>query len=119
MKLKILSIVWGVADLNRAIAFWCEALHYKIKNEPDVDFAILIPKEGDGMQLSLKLTSSEQPKRHHMDLITDNQRQEVERLLSIGAEKMPGWNYEDDADYVVLLDPEGNSFCVVQQNNDI
>jgi len=116
MDLKILSIVWGVVDLDRAIAFWSKALNYKMKYEPEADFAILVPKDGDGIQLSLKVTSSEEPKRHHIDLITDNQNKEVERLLSIGASKVQGWNYEHDADYVVLLDTEGNSFCIVQRN---
>ncbi|MBT2623484.1 VOC family protein [Chryseobacterium sp. ISL-6] len=114
MDLKILSIVWGVQDLDRAINFWCKALNYKLKRNPDLDFAILIPQNGQGMQLSLKLTSSEEPRRHHIDLITENQKEEVKRLLSIGAVKMQNWDYEQDADYVVLLDPEGNSFCVVQ-----
>jgi predicted enzyme related to lactoylglutathione lyase len=114
MDLKILSIVWGVKDLNRAITFWSEALNYRLKQNPDIDFAILIPKDGQGMQLSLKITSSDEPRRHHIDLITGNQKEEVERLLSIGAVKMENWNYEQDADYVVLLDPEGNTFCVVQ-----
>ncbi|AZA84159.1 hypothetical protein C1637_16865 [Chryseobacterium lactis] len=114
MDLKIHSIVWGVKNLEKAIAFWSEALNYRLKREPDVDFAILIPVSGEGVQLSLKLTSSEEPKRHHIDLITHNQNQEVERLLSIGATKMKGWNYGPDADYVVLVDPEGNSFCIVQ-----
>ncbi|WP_261512778.1 VOC family protein [Chryseobacterium paludis] len=114
MDLKILSIVWGVQDLDRAITFWCKALNYKLKRNPDLDFAILIPQNGQGMQLSLKLTSSEEPRRHHIDLITENQKEEVKRLLSIGAVKMQNWDYEQDADYVVLLDPEGNSFCVVQ-----
>jgi predicted enzyme related to lactoylglutathione lyase len=114
MDLKILSIVWGVKDLNRAITFWSEALNYRLKQNPDIDFAILIPKDGQGMQLSLKITSSDEPRRHHIDLITKNQKEEVERLLSIGAVKMENWNYEQDADYVVLLDPEGNTFCIVQ-----
>ena len=48
--LEIGAIVWGVRDLNRAINFWSEALNYKLKREPDVDFAILIPKEGEGIQ---------------------------------------------------------------------
>ncbi|WP_172278000.1 VOC family protein [Chryseobacterium sp. LAM-KRS1] len=114
MGLKILSIVWGVKDLDRAITFWCKALNYELKRDPDVDFAILVPKDGIGMQLSLKLTSSDEPKRHHIDLITENQEEEVKRLLNIGASPVEDWNYEPNADYVVLLDPEGNSFCVVQ-----
>lgn len=114
MDLKILSIVWGIKDLDRAISFWTEALNYKLKRKPDVDFAILVPKNGNGMQLSLKLTTSDEPKRHHIDLVTDNQKTEVERLLKLGATKMENWKYDNDADYVVLLDPDGNSFCVVQ-----
>ncbi|WP_278380038.1 VOC family protein [Chryseobacterium arthrosphaerae] len=114
MDLKILSVVWGVQDMNRAVDFWSEALNYKLKKDPEPDFAILIPEDGQGIQLSLKLTTSPEPKRHHIDLITDHQDREVERLLHLGAERMKDWNYEQDADYVVLLDPEGNSFCVVQ-----
>ena len=45
--LEIGAIVWGVRDLHRAIKFWSEALNYKLSREPDVDFAILIPKEGE------------------------------------------------------------------------
>ena len=100
--------------MDTAIAFWSEALNYKLKSEPEPDFAILIPTLGAGIQLSLKLTTSPEPKRHHIDLITDDQSAEVDRLLQLGARKMKDWNYEQDADYVVLLDPDGNSFCVVQ-----
>lgn len=114
MDLKILSMVWGVQNMEASIAFWSEALQYKLKREPEADFAILIPKTGEGIQLSLKITTSPQPKRHHMDLITANQQAEVERLLSLGATRMKNWDYESDADYIVLLDPDGNSFCVVQ-----
>lgn len=114
MSLKILSIVWGVQNMDTAIAFWSEALHYKLKREPEPDFAILISKTGQGIQLSLKLTTSSEPKRHHIDLITDDQAIEVERLINLGATRMKDWDYEQDADYVVLLDPDGNSFCVVQ-----
>lgn len=114
MDLKILSIVWGVQNMNTAIAFWSEALNYKLKRTPEPDFAILIPESGPGIQLALKLTTSREPKRHHIDLITENQDSEVERLLTLGATRMKDWNYEQDADYVVLLDPDGNSFCVVQ-----
>jgi predicted enzyme related to lactoylglutathione lyase len=112
--LKIGAIVWGVRDLHRSIAFWSEALNYKLRREPDVDFAILVPKEGEGIQLSLNsAVTSDKPKRHHMDLFTNDQAGEVERLLSLGATRAK-WNYEEGADYVVLADPDGNTFCVVQ-----
>jgi len=112
--LEIGAIVWGVRDLNRAINFWSEALNYKLKREPDVDFAILIPKEGEGIQLSLNAAvTSDKPKRHHIDLFTHDQINEVERLIKLGAMRVE-WNYDNEADYVVLSDPDGNTFCVVQ-----
>jgi catechol 2,3-dioxygenase-like lactoylglutathione lyase family enzyme len=112
--LEIGAIVWGVRDLQRSIQFWSEALNYKLSREPDVDFAILVPREGSGIQLSLNAAvTSVKPKRHHMDLFTQDQAQEVERLLNLGATRVD-WKYDHDADYVVLADPDGNTFCVVQ-----
>jgi predicted enzyme related to lactoylglutathione lyase len=115
MSLSIGSIVWGVKDIQRAVAFWSGALHYKVKGTVSDDWAMLIPRRGQqGLQLSLKLVTSVEPHRHHMDLFAEDQSAEVERLIKLGAVRKQGWNYEHDADYVVLCDPDGNSFCVVQ-----
>ncbi|MFB5660987.1 VOC family protein [Alteribacillus sp. HJP-4] len=116
--LNIGAIVWGVRDLHAAIQFWSEALDYRLKYEPDEDWAILIPKKGTGIQLSISVVTSDSQKhqRHHLDLFTDSQETEVERLLQIGASKVD-WEYEIDADYIVLADPDGNKFCVVQDDN--
>lgn len=111
--LQIGAIVWGVLDIERSVAFWSEALNYKLEREPDSDFAILIPKEGTGVQLSLNKVTSSKPKRHHLDLFTLDQTAEVERLLTLGATRVD-WNYGPHADFVVLADPDGNTFCVVQ-----
>ncbi len=112
--LKIGAIVWGVRDLHRSVKFWSEALNYKLRRETDVDFAILVPKDGEGVQLSLNAAvTSDKPKRHHMDLFAQDQAGEVERLLKLGATRV-NWEYESGADYVVLADPDGNTFCVVQ-----
>lgn len=114
--LEIGAIVWGVRDLQRAISFWSAALDYRLSREPDVDFAILVPKSGDGIQLSLNAAvTSPKPKRHHIDLFTADQPAEVERLLKLGATRVE-WRYPPGADYVVLADPDGNTFCVVQTN---
>lgn len=110
--LRIGSIVWGVQDLPRAIAFWTAALNYKLRDEPDDDWAVLIPTEGQGVQLALSLVSSERARRHHLDLYADDQGAEVTRLLALGAARAE-WNYPPDADFVVLSDPDGNRFCVV------
>jgi len=40
---------------------------------------------------------------------------EVDRLIKIGATRYP-WRYRPGSDFVVLEDPDGNLFCVVQKN---
>lgn len=45
------AIVWGVRDLARSIEFWTQALDYRLKREPDEDFAILVPRVCEGIQL--------------------------------------------------------------------
>ena len=112
--LTIGSIVWGVRDLPRAITFWTAALNYRPREEPDDDWAVLVPTSGHGVQLALQLVTSEKARRHHLDLYADDQQAEVERLLGLGASRA-GWTYPPEVDYVVLSDPDGNNFCVVQR----
>ncbi len=114
--LKIGSVVWGVRDLPRAIDFWCAALAYRPREAPDTDWAVQVPQGGAGPQLALKLVTSDAQthQRHHLDLYAEHQQQEVERLLGLGAVRVD-WRYGPGADYVVLEDPDGNRFCVVQK----
>jgi catechol 2,3-dioxygenase-like lactoylglutathione lyase family enzyme len=111
---NIRSIVWGVRDVARGVEFWTAALDYVPKDEPDDDWASLVPREGEGMQFSLMLVASDRPHRHHLDLDTDDPDAEVERLVALGAGRVEDWEYEEDADYIVLSDPDGNTFCIVQ-----
>jgi hypothetical protein len=48
----------------------------------------------------------------HFDLYTNDQEGEVERLLKLGATRHPQ-TYKPDDDFIVLEDPDGNLFCVV------
>ena len=50
-----------------------------------------------------------------MDLWVDSaeeQLAEVDRLIALGARRVD-WEYPDDADFVVLADPVGTLFCIV------
>lgn len=116
MGLRIGSLVWGVRDVPRAIRFWCAALRYRPLRAPSEDWAILVPAEGEGPQMAITLVSSdpESHQRHHLDLYASDRASEVERLLALGARRV-AWRYPEGADYVVLADPDGNTFCVVQK----
>lgn len=71
-------------------------------------------------RLPTTVTSSRTGKRSwlHLDLYTANQREEVERLLALGASRY-SWRYGPGADYVVLEDPDRNLFCVVQHPDPV
>lgn len=47
--MEIGSIVWGVKDIERAVEFWGQALNYQLKYPASDDWAILIPKSGNGI----------------------------------------------------------------------
>ena len=53
------------------------------------------------------------PPRIHLDLYAEDQVAEVRRLISLGATEVHWDKRPPDADYVILADPEGNRFCVV------
>lgn len=115
--LRVGSIVWGVEDVPRAIAFWCAALHYRPREEPDVDWAVLVPISGEGVQVAIDKAdepASGQRPRHHLDLYADDQAREVDRLLALGATRVDR-DYPPNANFVVLADPDGNRFCVIQK----
>jgi hypothetical protein len=112
---RIGSIVLRVDDLKRQTEFWTAALDYVPREGDGDDFALLRPRDGVGPNLSLDRVSStvQVPPRIHLDLYTEDQAGEIERLIGLGATEVH-WNKRPpDADYVILADPEGNRFCVV------
>ena len=118
--LSVGTVVMGVGDLHRAIAFWSQALDYRPKREvaPDDDFMILVPVEGDGTHLALDVSESpvQQHPRVHLDLYAGDaadQAREVERLVALGATRVDWDRYPEHPDFVVLADTEGNRFCVI------
>jgi catechol 2,3-dioxygenase-like lactoylglutathione lyase family enzyme len=113
--LRIGSIVLRVDDLERQTEFWEAALGYVRREETSDDFVLLRPKDGVGPNLSLDLARStvQLPPRIHLDLYAEDQAGEVERLKALGATEVHWDKRPPDADYVILADPEGNRFCVI------
>jgi predicted enzyme related to lactoylglutathione lyase len=113
--LRVGSIVIRVDDLDRQVAFWTAALSYVAREGDADDFRLLRPRDGDGPNVSLDRVRStvQVPPRIHLDLYTEDQAGEVRRLLGLGATEVHWDKKPADADYVILADPEGNRFCVV------
>ena len=114
--MKIGSIVIRCYEFDKMLAFWQEALHYVPREPAHGGWVVLRDPEGKGPNLSLDAypeKRSGKRSRLHLDLYTENQETEVERLLALGATRYP-WRYKPRDDFVVLEDPDGNLFCVVQ-----
>lgn len=122
--LRLGTIVLGADDVARAVAFWAAALGYEVVPFENADdgFTILRPPDGEGTRLAIHRSSvaAQERPRVHLDLVVDDaeeQASEVERLLASGAAR-PTWTYPEDPDFVVLCDPEGNRFCVVDAGHE-
>src|SRR5438132_10412709 len=121
MSLYIGSIVVWVADVPRAAAFWAGVLGYVARGRRDAvvdsqtDWVVLTDPRRRWANLSLQL--SDEPKRGrnrlHLDLYTQDQEAEVARLVALGATRLPRAS-DRKVDFVVLADPDGNEFCVIQ-----
>ncbi|MBB4684531.1 VOC family protein [Amycolatopsis jiangsuensis] len=118
--LRLGTVVLGAGNMARAAAFWQDALGYVPRDaDPEPDFVVLVPAGGAGPGLSLQLTDGPAPEepRVHLDLYAGDaadQAAEVDRLVALGASRVDWPHYPPDADFVVLADPEGNRFCVIE-----
>jgi catechol 2,3-dioxygenase-like lactoylglutathione lyase family enzyme len=114
MGLYVGSTVINTTDVQKGIAFWTAALGYVVRSA-DSTFAVLTDPARRWSNVSLQLT--EEPKRGlnrlHLDLYTADQAAEVQRLEGLGATRVP-WQYREGHDHIVMADPDGNEFCVVQ-----
>jgi catechol 2,3-dioxygenase-like lactoylglutathione lyase family enzyme len=113
-------IVLGVADQRRAAEFWGEALGYELREDGFGGWAMVLVPPGGGAGPKIALQRSETPPqgkpRLHLDLHVTSateQAAEAERLVSLGAERVDWDSFPADPDFVVLADPDGNRFCIV------
>jgi catechol 2,3-dioxygenase-like lactoylglutathione lyase family enzyme len=118
--LSVGVIVLGVADQRRAAEFWQAALGYELREDGFGGWAMVLSPPGGAAGARIALQRSGTPvqakPRLHLDLHVASaaeQAAEAERLVSLGAQRV-GWDsFPDDPDFVVLADPDGNRFCIV------
>lgn len=120
MYLENLSL--DCRDPHRLGRFWAEATGAtEITNEPGMYEARVTLRDDAYLDLCFGPPSEPGPTdnpRLHLDLLGGpEQRQIVERLLALGAtlRDAPG---DADLPWSVLLDPEGNPFCVMESREE-
>lgn len=118
--LRVESLTVDAADPARLAAFWAGLLgwtvHVGTEGEADEgEVWIEAPGPGSGPDiLFLPSTDPRQGKnRLHLDLRPDDRDAQVERAVELGAARVDiGQSGEES--WVVLADPEGNEFCILQ-----
>ena len=125
MTSKFTELAIDCADPSGLARFWCSVLGYKVQDEDDGLVTIGPPMVPDGKShhgpVPPVLTFAQVPEgktvknRLHLDVSpTDmEQDEEVRRLLDLGARHADVGQTGDES-WVVLADPEGNEFCVLE-----
>lgn len=121
MTSRIVALCFAASDPPRLARFWAEALRWQVADEAQ-DVISLVPTDGTRFGIEF-VCVPHAPKagknRIHIDLTTaslDDQTATVNGLLLRGARHVD-IGQGPDARHVVLADPEGNEFCVIEPGN--
>lgn len=114
MSLRVTEVVIDCADHGRAVDFWAAALGYERRAVNEQYVALVPPKVEAGRPplLFQKVPEAKVVKnRVHLDFRAESVADEVARLVGLGATVLAERRLGDFA-WTVLVDPEGNEFCV-------
>jgi predicted enzyme related to lactoylglutathione lyase len=117
-RMLAMSLEWehAVIDARDPVAlgrWWAEALGWAIVNEDPEDFEIRESEDRlPGIIFEPVGEAKQQKNRLHLDFRPRDQEAEVQRLLALGASHVDVG--QRDVSWVVLADPEGNEFCVLE-----
>jgi predicted enzyme related to lactoylglutathione lyase len=106
-------VTFDCADPGRLSRFWSEVTDYE-PVEVREDFAALAAPDERGVR-GILFWQVPEPKasksRMHVDLASKNGEAEIKRLVDLGA-TMVEHREGNGASWTVMLDPEGNEFCI-------
>ncbi len=117
MTCDLVALCWDATDPHRLARFWAGLLGWGT----DDDGVTLVPDDDTGFVV--RFVPTDVPKtgldRAHLDLTStslDDQRRTVARALDLGARHLDVGQLPEE-EHVVLADPEGNEFCVIEPGN--
>ncbi len=135
--MKIDSVVFDCQDAAPLARFWAAALGWTVAPydedelerlaskgiyDPEDDPSVMVePPEGTDLPVLFFTEVSEEKaakNRVHLDLAADRSLEdEVQRLEGLGAH-VRNWAEDSGSMWCVMLDPQGNEFCVVSPSGD-
>ncbi|SES24293.1 VOC family protein [Lentzea albida] len=125
-----IQVTMDAADPGKLAAFWAETLGYVVQPPPPGfdswedfavrnnipfesinDFSAIIDPEGGGPRFFFQRVPEGKTAKNRLHLDVNAGLEAVERLVSLGATKVQEFK-DSKGHWVVMLDPEGNEFCV-------
>ena len=120
MTVHLHELCFDANDPTGLASFWAGLLGWERVDERDEGF-VLLPDDDTGFRL--RFFPSQDPKvvpnQIHFDLTSnlEDQQQVVARALGLGARHIDVGQLPEE-EHVVLADPEGNEFCVIEAGNN-
>jgi hypothetical protein len=120
MTSRLVGLCFDANDPQRLARFWATALRWETDDETR-DATGLVPTDDTGVRILFLPVSEKKTgqNRIHLDLTTaslDDQTETVGTLIELGARHIDIGQGPDEP-HVVLADPEGNEFCVIEPQN--
>ena len=120
MTSRLVSLCIDANDPLCLARFWAEALRWEIE-ETDGEIG-LVPTDGTEFEILFEPVPEQKTGKNsiHLDLTTTSiadQTESVARLVELGARHIDVGQSAEDS-HVVLADPEGNEFCLIEPTNN-
>jgi hypothetical protein len=120
MAARLVALVVDAVDPTGLAQFWQRALNWDLRRL-DGDSIELVPSDTTSFQILVRAGAEAKigQNRIHFDLTStsaEDQADTVTRLLAAGA-KHTDIGQDPDETHVVLADPEGNEFCIIEPGN--
>jgi predicted enzyme related to lactoylglutathione lyase len=121
MTSKLVALSIDANDPLRLARFWASALRWET-DEANPDAIGVVPTDDTRFRIVFRPVAERKVGKNpiHLDLTTsslDDQMESVNSLIGLGARHVDvGQTPEDE--HVVLADPEGNEFCLIEPTNN-
>jgi predicted enzyme related to lactoylglutathione lyase len=120
MTCQLIAVCFDANEPQRLARFWAGVLGWEMADGPDVGIALL-PSDDTGFEIRFLSSQGQKTGQNqmHFDLTStslQDQQQTVAKSLELGARHIDVGQRPEEG-HVVLADPEGNEFCVIEPGN--
>lgn len=115
MLTKFHAVIFDANDVERIARFWCDAAGFDLKGDGLPYFAALLPaNDATPKFIVIHVPETKAVKnRVHIEFAVDDPDAERRRLEGLGATFEADREWEGSR-WIVMQDPEGNEFCLVE-----